>query len=158
MDSRWSEIQLGIRWLIIARSIAPSPHFLMDVYTDAACGDSVSGMGWVVVLESGDTIEGRRHVSGDHTSMESEYYALLDGIREAKAVDRDEIILHSDCKPLIVKMRAPDKKNDEWENRFYGCRRLLNKFDTWRIEWTPRGNNRHADELARQALDAGRDQ
>ncbi len=126
----------------------------MRLYTDAARDGDVAGFGWKIIT-SDDSIEGKRFISGDCTSMEAEYYALLDGLRHARRYGTDRIEVFSDCKPLIEKMRAPDD-DDDWFKRRQGCNRLLNKFDSWELEWTPRSNNSRADRLAYEALEEGR--
>jgi len=127
----------------------------MKVYTDAARDDEVAGMGWVIVLDDGETIEGNRYMLGDYTSMEAEYFALLDGLRYARR-HGSEVEVFCDCEPLVEKMRVPDAYSNDWYDRRRGCHRLLRKFDSWELEWTPRSSNSNADRLAYEALEAGR--
>lgn len=127
----------------------------MKLYTDAARDDEIAGLGWEIVLDDGETISDSRYVEGHHTSMEAEYYALLDGLRKARG-HGEEIEVFCDCKPLIEKMRVPDGYNQEWYDRRCGCHRLLNKFESWELEWTPRASNSTADRLAYEALERGR--
>ncbi len=127
----------------------------MQVYTDTARDDDIVAMGWVIVLDNGEQIEGSRYLIGSYTSMEGEYFALLDGLRFAKQYGRGDIEVYTDCKPLITKIRSPDK-SDLWYDRREGAHRLLDKFDSWEINWTPRRNNETADRLAYEALERGR--
>jgi ribonuclease HI len=129
----------------------------MRVFTDAARDSEVSGMGWEVVLDDQENVEGSRYLIGDYTSMEAEYFALLDGLRHARRQDKREVEVYCDCEPLIEKMRVPDT-NEVWYDRRRGCHRLLNKFDSWELEWTPRSGNSGADRLAYEALERGRRQ
>jgi len=126
----------------------------MRLYTDASCDGEIAGFGWEIII-SDYSIEGNRFIFEDCTSMEAEYYALLDGLRFARRHGTDKIEVFSDCEPLIEKMRTPDS-NKEWRDRRKGCHRLLNKFDTWELEWTPRSTNSRADRLAYEALEKGR--
>lgn len=128
----------------------------MKVYTDAARDNEVSGMGWEVVLSDDEVVQDSRYLIGDYTSMEAEYFALLDGLRFARRHDTGEIEVYSDCEPLITKIRTPDGDNQDWYDRRRGAHRLLNKFDDWTIEWTPRSANSRADRLAYEALERGR--
>lgn len=127
----------------------------MKVYTDAARDDEVAGMGWVIVL-NGEKIEGNRFIHGDYTSMEAEYFALLDGLRFARRHSTGEVEVFCDCKPLVEKMRVPDGYSQDWYDRRHGCHRLLQKFESWELEWTPRSGNTGADRLAYEALEEGR--
>ena len=126
----------------------------MNVYTDAARDDDVAGFGWKIVSDS-EIIEGNRYLIGNYTSMEAEYYALLDGLRFAKQQDDREIDVYIDCQPLVGKMRTPDSKKI-WYDRRRGCHRMLNKFDTWSLSWIPREQNERANRLAYEALETGR--
>jgi len=126
----------------------------MKVYTDAARDDDITGIGWKIVLAD-NTVEGNRYLCGTYTSMQAEYFALLDGIRHAKRYGTDEIEVFCDCKPLVKKMRVPDTDKG-WYDRRRGCLRLLNIFDAWELEWMPRAENSTADRLAFEALEEGR--
>jgi ribonuclease HI len=126
----------------------------MRVYTDAARDDEVAGMGWVIVTDDGQR-EGSRYMLGTYTSMEVEYFALLDGLRHARRYG-NTVEVYSDCQPLVEKMRVPDGNSQDWYDRRRGCHRLLNKFEDWELDWTPRSANADADRLAYEALEEGR--
>jgi ribonuclease HI len=111
-------------------------------------------MGWQIVFDDDVSIEDSRFIEANHTSMEAEYYALLEGIRYARR-HGDEVEVFCDCKPLVEKMRVPDS-NEDWYERRRGCHRLLQKFERWELEWTPRSANTKADRLAYEALERGR--
>lgn len=127
----------------------------MRVFTDASRDDAIVGLGWEIILDDGSTINGKRWLVGDYTSMEGEYFALLDGLRYARRYGSD-VEVYCDCQPLVEKMRVPDGTSEDWYNRRRGCHRLLNKFDSWELEWTERKNNENADRLAYEALEEGR--
>lgn len=128
----------------------------MKLYTDASRDDDIAGLGWVVTLDDGSVIEESRYMLGEYTSMESEYYALLDGIRHSAKRPDTELAIHVDCQPLVNKMRYPDSDNELWERRRQGFLWLANKFDVWSIEWVPREANESANRLAFEALERGR--
>lgn len=127
----------------------------MKVYTDAARDDDITGLGWTIIHDD-YTNTGNRYMVGNYTSMEAEYYALVEGIRLASFEGRDSIEVYSDCKPLIQKMRVPDGENEDWYTRRRGAHWLLNKFDSWTLNWVPRDNNESANRLAYEALETGR--
>lgn len=127
----------------------------MKLHTDAARDGEVAGFAWELVTDDGEKIEGSRYLVDDCTSMEAEYYALLDGLRHSRRHGSGSIDVYSDCQPLLQKMRVPDE-NEDWYQRRQGCHRLLNKFDDWSLAWTPRSRNTRADRLAYEALEAGR--
>lgn len=127
----------------------------MRVYTDAARDDEYSAMAWEIHVE-GETYTGSRWLDGHYTSMEAEYFALLDGLRMAKRYGNGDVEIYCDCRPLVEKMRVPDGYNETWYQRRVGCHRLLNKFDDWELNWTPRSTNTEADRLAYEALEDAR--
>lgn len=96
---------------------------------------------------------------GTYTSMEAEYHALTEALRVAsiESDSRECVEAYTDCEPLVTKMRVPDGNSDEWYSRRQGCHWLLNKFDDWELEHVPRSHNQKADELAKNALLAGRE-
>lgn len=129
----------------------------MKIYVDAARDDDIAAMGWVIILSNGEKITGKRYINDTHTSMEAEYFALLDGLRYAHRESNEEVTVFTDCKPLVKKMRVPDGHSDTWYKRRQGCHRMLGKFEDWELEWTPRASNSKADRLAYEALEEGRE-
>jgi len=129
----------------------------MKVYTDAARDESVAGFGWYIFVSPEQQFSNNRYLMGNYTSMESEYYAMLDGLRYARRQSTEERIeVYCDCQPLVEKMRVPDADSDDWYDRRKGCHRLLNKFSSWSLQWIPRGQNEIANRLAYEALEQGR--
>lgn len=128
------------------------------IYTDAARDDTVAGIGYTITGEV--TAEGKRYLTGHHTSMEAEYHALTEALRIAsqRSQSREYCEAYTDAEPLLNKMRVPDANSDEWYDRRQGCHRLLNKFDDWELFWTSRDNNEDAHRLAREALFEGREE
>lgn len=129
---------------------------LMKVYTDASRGEEIIGLGWNIVHD-GVSIEQNRYMTGTYTSMQAEYFALLDGLRYARREQTGNVTVICDCEPLVQKMRVPDSDKD-WYDRRQGCHRLLNKFDSWELKWKSRKYNDVADRLAYEALQKGRSQ
>lgn len=129
----------------------------MWVYSDAARDDEVAGMAWEIILDDGSEVTGKRYLHGDYTSMEAEYYAMLDGLRYALREEHEIVKVRTDCEPLVEKMRVPDGYSQTWYDRRRGCHRLLNKFESWEMKWTPRSSNTNADRLAYEALEEGRE-
>lgn len=125
------------------------------LYTDGARDGDVVAMGWVIETMNG-VEQDHRYMHGDYTSMEAEYFALLDGLRHARRFD-DEVMVFTDCDPLVRKMRDSDRSDDVWHDRKIGCDRLLDKFEWWQIKWIPREQNEDANTQATIALRKGRD-
>lgn len=138
----------------------------MKVWTDASCDDSedIFGIGYVIILKSGAEITGKHYQHGDYTSMEAEYFALMEALQIAKESMTEydnEIDVVTDCKPLVDKIREPD---DLYDDRWFEYRRhALNSlfdFEKWDLYWEERSNteqNEEANRLAREAMWQGRD-
>jgi len=128
----------------------------MEIYSDASSDDNIAGLGWVIVLDSGEEISANTFLQGEYTSMQAEYFGVLYALRHAKKESTSHVDIYVDCEPLIEKMRVPDGKSEDWYKRRRGCHRLLNKFDSWELVWIPRSCNSDADRLAYEALEEGR--
>lgn len=130
---------------------------IVVVYSDAARGDHVSGLGYVI--EGEVSIEGCKFIVGDYTSMEAEYHALMEALRVAAAESSSmtKVEAYVDVEPLVTKMRVPDGYSQDWFDRRAGCHRMLNKFDDWKLECISRKHNGDAHDLARCALFEGRE-
>jgi ribonuclease HI len=137
----------------------------MRLYTDASKGDGVFGIGYVLELDTGEQISEKRYVLGQYSSMDAEWFALMQGLDVAQqhiSEDEDSIFVFIDCKPLVEKIRNPD---DLYEDKWYTYRkRALNRlfeFDFWDLLWEARSStkeNQLANRLAREALWEVRDE
>ena len=90
----------------------------------------------------------KRFDRGTHNS--AEWHALMLGLRVALKHGERHVIVRGDSM-LVVK-----QVNREWKAKNEAMRRLrtqaeelLALFETWRVEWIPREENRHADGLGR---------
>lgn len=137
----------------------------MKLYTDASKDNGVFGIGYVINLKTGANIQGKRYVFGDYSSMDAEWFALMQGVDvaiENKTSFDSDIDIVLDCKPLVEKIREPD---DLYEDKWYTYRkRALNRFfefESWDLRWEARSNteeNELANRLAREALWQARDE
>jgi ribonuclease HI len=90
--------------------------------------------------------EVKRFDRGTHNT--AEWHALMLGLRVALKHGERHVVVKGDSM-LVVK-----QVNRKWETKNEAMRRLrtqaeelLALFETWRAEWIPRKENRHADEL-----------
>lgn len=129
---------------------------VLQVYTDASRGEFVSGLGYIV--EGDVNVSGNRVLDGQYTSMEAEFYALVEGLRIAsvRSEQREYCEAYSDAKPLTKKMRGSQRCSDEWQDYRTSYEWLAGKFDTFELNYCPRECNEDAHELAREALVQGR--
>ena len=90
----------------------------------------------------------KRFDQGTHNT--AEWHALILGLRLALKHGERHVVVKGDS-TLVVK-----QVNREWKTKNEAMRRLrtqaeelLALFETWRVEWIPRTENRRADELGR---------
>jgi len=102
-----------------------------------------------VQLSDGSTEEDvKRFDQGTHNT--AEWHALMLGLRVALKYGERHVVAKGDSM-LVVK-----QINREWKTKNEALRllrtqaeELLSLFETWRVEWIPRTENRRADELGR---------
>jgi len=127
------------------------------IYVDAARDDQISGLGYTIRGEI--SVNGHKFLTGHYTSMEAEFHALVEAVRVAsiESDERDYCEVYTDCRPLVSKLCGSDEVYDEWDDYRTSANWLLNKFDSWDMYYTSRGNNQDAHNLARKALKEGRE-
>jgi len=128
----------------------------ITIYVDAARDDQIAGLGYVIRGEV--SLEGQKYLTGHYTSMEAELHALLEAVRLASLQSeyREYCEVYTDCKPLRDKICGSNEERDDWEEYRVSARWLLDKFDSWEVNYAPRSSNEEAHDLARQALFDGR--
>lgn len=121
----------------------------MRLYTDARRTDDGIGLGFVFDTNDGVTKD-CKYVEGEFTSMEAEFYALVEGVWRCTRFDVDTIYCFVDCKPLVQQMERPTQ--DKWATFRDSIHWLLNKFEYWGIRWIPREQNTEADYLSNKVM------
>lgn len=121
----------------------------MRLHTDARRTDDGIGLGFVFDID-GEVTKDCRYVEGDFTSMEAEFYALVEGVWRCTQFDVSTIHCFVDCKPLVQQLERPTQ--EKWSEFRDSIRWLLNKFEYWGIKWVPREKNREADYLSNKVM------
>lgn len=126
------------------------------IYVDAARDDQIAGLGYVIRGEV--TLSGKKYLTGHYTSMEAELHALLEAVRLAaiESEFRKYCKVYTDAKPLVSKIEGNTGGREDWKEYQQSALWLLNKFDSWKVNYTPRSSNEEAHDLAREALFEGR--
>ncbi|WP_274915945.1 bifunctional RNase H/acid phosphatase [Streptomyces sp. WZ-12] len=113
-----------------------------------------------VVLDpaSGEALAEAAEYIGTATNNVAEYKGLLAGLRAAKALDPEATVhVRMDSKLVVEQMSG------RWQIKHPDMKPLAAEaaavFPSDRVsyEWIPRARNKHADRLANEAMDAGRD-
>src|SRR3954470_18378016 len=105
--------------------------------------------GWTVQLSDGSFRGGvERFSQGTHNI--AEWQALILGLRIALKHGERHVVVKGDSM-LVVKQinREWKTKNEALRSLRAEAEELLAQFETWRVEWIPRKENRRTDELGR---------
>ena len=130
----------------------------MVLFCDGASrGNPGPAAAGAVVLEegTGKTAAEVSRALGQATNNVAEYRALLLGLEEALRLGARKVSVFADSQLLVrqllgtYRVRHPDMKR-LWEE----AQVLLGRFESWRATHVPREQNKRADRLANQALDA----
>ncbi len=115
------------------------------------------GYGWVISRRG--AILARGHgLFGDGrqaTSNTAEYLGLIEGLEALwdMGVKEERIEVIGDAKSVIEQMRGVSAVSSPMVKALYRrAKRLADQFDRIQWRWTPRKNNREADELSRHAF------
>jgi ribonuclease HI len=92
---------------------------------------------------------------GVATNNVAEYRAALLGLERASDLGASSVLLRSDSRLLIEQLAGRFRvKNPSLQRLHREVRALLSGFDTVRLQHVPREQNREADRLANEGVDA----
>ncbi len=104
---------------------------------------------------SAEVLAERKDAIGVETNNVAEYRGLLAGLEAAAELGADDVLVRMDSKLVVEQM------NGRWQVKHPALRplarqaaQLASRFGAIRFEWIPREENRHADRLANEAMDA----
>ncbi|WP_031188004.1 MULTISPECIES: bifunctional RNase H/acid phosphatase [Streptomyces] len=117
-----------------------------------------AGYGAVVIdPESGQPLAEAAEYIGTATNNVAEYRGLLAGLRAAHALDPDaEVRVRMDSKLVVEQMSGRWKIKHPDMRPLAAEARTVFPPDRVTYEWIPREQNKHADLLANEAMDAGK--
>jgi ribonuclease HI len=103
----------------------------------------------IVKLSDGSVVQAvRRFDQGTHNT--AEWHALILGLHLALAHGERHVMVNGDSKLVVNQI------NGEWKTKHpvllplrTKAGELLGQFESWRVKWIPREQNRRADELGR---------
>lgn len=114
------------------------------------CFPNPGEMGIGIYFENGLSISKK---AGKGTNNQAEYKAVLKALREAEKKGYKDIKILTDSK-LISKQISGNWKIKDTELRKLNSKiqSLIQKFESFEIEWIPRERNKKADKLSKKAL------
>ncbi len=129
----------------------------LTLYTDGAArgNPGPAGAGAYVQDEEGSVVDEARRYLGEATNNVAEYQALLLGLERARALGATSLEVRADSELIVRQMRGEYRvRNSALQELCRKAHALAAAFESVRYVHVPREQNRDADRLANQAIDA----
>ncbi|KAI5337466.1 hypothetical protein L3X38_016737 [Prunus dulcis] len=125
---------------------------IWGLHVDGSANQQGCGAGFVLTTPDGLKIEYALRFDFRTSNNEAEYEALLAGLRLAKSMNAKQIRIHSDSQLIVNQVTADFAAKDASMYAYLSTtHQLLRSFQAYEIKQIPRGENSHADALARLA-------
>lgn len=134
------------------------PRFVVEADGGSRGNPGPAGYGAVVLdPATGETLAERAEYIGVATNNVAEYKGLIAGLRAARELASDAVVLvRMDSKLVVEQMSGRWKiKHPDMKPLAAEAAEILPRARVT-YEWIPREKNRHADRLANEAMDAGK--
>lgn len=111
----------------------------------------------VISDADGETLAEHAELLGRATNNVAEYRALLLGLAKARELGVEEIEVIGDSELIAKQVQGLYKvKHEAMKPLYLEAMKALRAFDSWTIRTVPRAQNKRADALVNEALDAAR--
>jgi ribonuclease HI len=130
---------------------------LVTIFTDGASrgNPGPSAFAYILQLPDGQVIEEKGRLE-DTTNNVAEYTALLRALAHARQLGAHRLDLRADSELMVRQLLGQYKvKNEGLRPLYEEVRDLWDQFETVSIRHVPREENRQADRLCNEILDAG---
>ncbi|KAI5315154.1 hypothetical protein L3X38_044330 [Prunus dulcis] len=125
---------------------------IWGLHVDGSANQQGCGAGLVLTTPDGLKIEYALRFNFRTSNNEAEYEALLAGLRLAKSMNAQQIRIHSDSQLIVNQVTADFAAKDASMHAYLSTAlQLLQSFRAYEIKQIHRGENSHADALARLA-------
>ncbi|MFD5543639.1 bifunctional RNase H/acid phosphatase, partial [Streptomyces sp. NPDC127079] len=133
-------------------------EFIVEADGGSRGNPGPAGYGAVVIdAATGETLAEAAEYLGVVTNNVAEYRGLLAGLRAAHALDPDAAVhVRMDSKLVVEQMSGRWKIKHPDMNPLATVASRVFPPDRVTYEWIPRAENKHADRLANEAMDAGK--
>ncbi len=132
----------------------------LQIYTDGGSRGNPGPAGAAAVIrdERGRPLLEAGFFIDRATNNVAEYTALILALEAAAKAMPDNITIFMDSELIVRQITGQYRvKDPHLAVLFQKAKKLLLKFDTWKIQHVPRAQNKRADALVNKALDARRD-
>ncbi|MER5762676.1 bifunctional RNase H/acid phosphatase [Streptomyces sp. NPDC002082] len=134
------------------------PKFVVEADGGSRGNPGPAGYGSVVLdPATGETLAERAEYIGVATNNVAEYKGLIAGLKAARELDPDAVVLvRMDSKLVVEQMSGRWKiKHPDMKPLAAEAAKVMPRAQVT-YEWIPRERNKHADRLANEAMDAGK--
>lgn len=134
------------------------PRFVVEADGGSRGNPGPAGYGSVVLDPvTGETLAERAEYIGVATNNVAEYKGLIAGLKAARELDPDALVLvRMDSKLVVEQMSGRWKiKHPDMKPLAAEAAKVMPRAQVT-YEWIPREKNKHADRLANEAMDAGK--
>ena len=112
--------------------------------------------GFVLKDSSGTQLQAKAYVIGRTTNNVAEYTSFVRALEAARKVGAEQLIVYSDSELLVKQINGQYRVKSELIKPLYEqAVSLLDGFKSWKVRHVTRDQNKQADSLVNQALDAG---
>jgi ribonuclease HI len=109
----------------------------------------------VLSTPDGEVVADAKETIGVASNNVAEYKAVLLGLARARELGADEVEVVNDSELVQKQVNGQYKvKHPDMKPLYAQTVEAFNGFDTWKIRSVPRAQNKDADALVNQALDA----
>ncbi|MBS3956322.1 MAG: ribonuclease HI family protein [Clostridiales bacterium] len=130
------------------------------IYTDGGArgNPGLAGAGWVLVGETGKALSSGGKFLGVATNNVAEYHGVICGLTAALAAGCVSVEVRSDSELIVRQMTGRYRvKNENLKPLFLEASALASRFTRVRFTHVRREDNRDADQMANDAMDAEAD-
>ena len=122
------------------------------IWTDGSSNQWAGGVGVLLQLQEGDTIECAIHLQFLMINNEAEYEAVLSGLDLAKAVGAESAIIHCDSQVVVGHINGDyEAKGEQMKEYLSMVKSKMGKEFSVKFVEIPRKENEQADRLAKVA-------
>jgi ribonuclease HI len=125
------------------------------LYTDGGArgNPGPAGIGIIILDGAKKKIKESFKYIGETTNNIAEYSALVQGLREALALNANEIVINLDSELIVKQLNGEYKVKDAGMKELFGkALDMLKRFGSFEIKHIARAKNKEADKLVNKAI------
>jgi len=117
-----------------------------------------SAAGYCIKNSAGSQLQAKAFFLGQATNNVAEYTALVKALEAVHQIGAKQLMVFSDSELLVRQINGQYKvKSEQIKPLYQQATRLLENFNSWKIQHVTREKNKEADKIVNQALNLERD-